>query len=256
MKHLVVTVSPDSSIDLLRSYADVVLLDAESLPELKTAYDTLYIRSHFSSPATLPQNFRSQIDSIVQTVHSTHPHVRYIDNMSTVDAIVAFEDKWHQYVLFGEFMPRTELYDNSVDLASFSRPVFKKRLSSRGSGVTWDETKTSNTSNEWIVQESLDIVEELRVYVVHGEVYPTGVVHQSKTEDTDVVVLNSRALTSAEMDFSKRVMRGALAIEAAGIDMARTADGRLWLMEVNRSPGFAKFYDHTGVNLADALYRK
>ncbi|RYX79065.1 hypothetical protein EON76_04130 [bacterium] len=42
----------------------------------------------------------------------------------------------------------------------------------------------------------------------------------------------------------------------AGIDIVRTAYGKLVLLEVNRSPGFAKFYDLTGINLADRLYEE
>lgn len=44
-------------------------------------------------------------------------------------------------------------------------------------------------------------------------------------------------------------------LDIAGIDVARTTKGKLIAIEINRSPGFAKFYELTGFNLADQLYK-
>jgi len=256
MKHLVIAVSPDSSLGLLGSYADVIVLDKKPQTSSTVQYDTIYIRSHFSQPSTLPQVFRSEIDSIVQNAKQLNPNVKFIDSMDNVDDIVAFEDKWNQHTLFGTFQPRTEIYDDSVDISSFVRPIFKNRLSSRGSGVTWDVTRTNRSTGEWIIQESLNIEEELRVYVIRGEVYPVGAVRQNMTEGQKAQAVGQRKLTQDEIDFSSSVMKQAPGIDIAGIDIARTSKGGLSLMEVNRSPGFAKFMELTGVNLADVLYKK
>jgi len=256
MKNLVIAVSPDSSLELLRPFADVVVLDKGLIKNSDTSYDTVYIRSHFSQQSTLPQNFRSEIDSLVQQAKGKNPKVKFIDDMDNVDTIVAFEDKWLQYTTFGKFMPRTELYDNNLNTSSFVRPVYKNRLSSRGSGITWDREKVVGSPGNWIVQESLEIREELRVYIIFGEVYPIGAVKQSMTEGNKAQGVNSRALTQDEIKFSLNLIEQTPGLDVVGIDIASTSDGKISLMEVNRSPGFAKFYELTGFNLADKLYDK
>ncbi|MDB5165436.1 MAG: hypothetical protein JWM00_326 [Candidatus Saccharibacteria bacterium] len=255
MKHLVVAVSPDSSLELLAHHADIVVLDKGLIKDGTTSYDTIYIRSHFSQQSTLPQNFRSEIDSLVQQARDRNPNVKFIDGMDNVDTILAFEDKWLQYKTFDTFMSRTELYDDNLDTSSFARPVYKNRLSSRGSGVTWDRERVIKSPGDWVVQESLDIQEELRVYVILGEVYPIGAVKQSMTEGNIAQGINSRPLTQDEVEFSLSLMEQAPSLDIVGIDIARITDGGLSLMEINRSPGFAKFYELTGFNLADKLYK-
>lgn len=256
MKHLVVAVSPDSSLELLGLFADVIVLDKEPVPTKVSNYDTLYIRSHFGQPSTLPQNFRAEIEDLVQHAKQKNPDIKFIDGTDTVDKILSAEDKWLQYKTFGNFMPKTELLSNELDISQFERPVFKNRLSSHGNGVTWNIEKVTKPTEDWLVQESLDIVEELRVYVIRGEVYPVGAVRQSKTLEQSTQAVDSRHLTQDEIDFSLDVGRQAAGMDIIGLDIARTSDGKLYLMEVNRSPGFAKFEELTGVNLASILYEK
>jgi len=256
MNNLIITVSPDSSLELLRRYADIVVLDKEPAPTLTKIYDTVYIRSHFSQPSTLPQVFRKEITSLVQQARRLNAKVMFIDTMDTVDAIVDFEDKWRQHEVFGEYMPRTELFDDNVDTSGFIRPLFKHRLSSRGKGVTWDKEKASSSSGNWIIQESLNIQEELRIYVVCGEVCPVGVIRQNKTLQQPVRVVDSRELTKEEIDFSLNVIRQFASLDLVGLDVARTLDEKLSLIEVNRSPGFAKFDQLTGVDIAEIVYEK
>ena len=254
MKNLVLTVSPDSSIELLKAFADIIILDADPIPTYIPFYETLYIRSHFSQSSTLPEVFREEIEDIIQKANQTNPNIRFIDGTSTIDEIVAIEDKWNQYEMYGSFMPKTELLTSNFDTFAFKRPVFKKRLSSQGAGVTWDIGKTTTPSDEWIVQESLDIIEELRIYVIKGEVYPLGAIRQSKTINQGTQVVGSRSLTEDEIDFSLKIGQQAPSLEIIGIDIARSSNGLLYLMEVNRSPGFGKFAQLTGVNLASSLY--
>lgn len=254
MKHLVVAVSLDSSLELLASYADIVILDKDPAIKANKLYDTLYIRSHFSQPSMSPQAFRNEIEKLVESTMRTNQNVKFIDNMSTVDEIVAFEDKWLQYETFGTFMPRTELYTETVVSSSFLRPVYKMRLSSRGTGVTWDAGKVPNSSAEWIIQESLDIQEELRVYVIRQKPYPVAAVKHSMSDSRTAQSFDTRLLTPDEAEYALNVMRRAPELDMVGIDMARTANGELKVLEVNRSPGFAKFHELTGFNLAQELY--
>lgn len=255
MKNLVVTVSLDSSTELLEPFADIVILDAGIDFDVLDAYDSVYIRSHFSHPSLSPQNFRTEIDKIVSRAGSLNPQVRFVDGMSTVDCIVGFEDKWSQYKVFHQYMPESELYVPGADTSKYQKPVFKSRLSSRGSGVTWSEEEVDLSANKWIIQESLDIVEELRVYVICGVVYDTGSVRQSMTAQQGAQAISTRQLRQDEVDFSLSVIAEAPELDLVGLDIARTSDGLLKLIEANRSPGFAKFYQLSGINLATVLYQ-
>lgn len=254
MKNLVITVSPESSIDLLKTFADIIVLDREPLPKKLPFYETLYIRSHFGHPSTLPQVFRSEIEHIVQSAKYENPDIKFIDNTDTVDKVLDAEDKWNQYKIFSNFMPKTRLLNDNLNVLGFVHPVFKNRLSSRGNGVTWNAEETTSPREDWLIQESLDINEELRVYVIKGDVYPVGVIRQSKTMDQNTQAIDSRSLTQDEMDFSLQISKQAPNLDIIGLDIARTSDGKLYLMEVNRSPGFGKFADLTGTNLARFLY--
>lgn len=254
MKHLVIAVSPDSSLELLGTFADIVVLDKGPLPTNMPRYDTLYIRSHFGQPSLLPQNFRAEIENLVEQAKQQNPDIKFIDGVDTVDKVLSTEDKWLQYKTFGDFMPKTRLLGNELDISNFERPVFKNRLSSHGNGVTWDIEKATKSTEDWLVQDSLDISEELRVYVIRGKVYPIGAIRRSKTSAQNTQAVDSRHLTQEEIDFSLKIGTQAPSMDIIGLDIARTSDGKLYLMEANRSPGFAVFAKLTGVNLASFLY--
>jgi hypothetical protein len=153
MKNLVITVSPESSIDLLKSFADVIILDKEPTPKVLPFYETLYIRSHFGDLSTLPEVFRSEIEDIVRRAKLENPNIKFIDGIDTVEKILDTEDKWNQYKIFGSFMPQTKLLSDDLDVSGFNRPVFKNRFSSRGKGVTWHIEETTRPLQDWLIQE-------------------------------------------------------------------------------------------------------
>ncbi|MES2630814.1 MAG: hypothetical protein V4611_02565 [Patescibacteria group bacterium] len=254
MKHLVIAVSPDSSLELLRTFADVIVLDKELVPKNLARYDTLYIRSHFGQLSTLPQNYRAEINNLVQRLKQTNSNIKFIDDADSVDKILAFEDKWLQYKTFGDVMPNTQLLDDSLNIVNFNKPIFKKRLSSRGTGITWDVALVTQPAEDWIAQESIGIAEELRVYIIRGNVYPVGAVRRSMTSEHKTEAVSSRELTQEEIDFAVRISNQNSVMDFVGLDIARAKDGQLHLMEVNRSPGFAAFEKLSGVNLASILY--
>ena len=257
MKNLVITVSLDSSINLLQNFADIITLDNKNVTHpIEGAYDTAYIRSHFSRPSMSPQSFRSEIEALANRLIDLNPDVKFIDSMDTVDSIISFEDKWLQSRIFSMFMPRTELYNHSSNTLSFSNPVYKCRLSSRGVGVTWDKKEADDSTENWIVQESINIDEELRVYVINNEVHDVGVVRQNKTPQQKVRAISTRKLQDDEINFVLSVMNKAPDLDFVGLDIVRTSEGDLSLIEVNRSPGFAKFSELSGVNIASALYKQ
>jgi hypothetical protein len=256
MRNLVIAVSPDSSLQQLGEYADIMLLDKDQISDDVPFYDTVYIRSHFSRPDMQPQNFRGEIEDLIQKVQLKNPAVTFIDSMDTADNIVAFEDKWNQYQLFAEFMPHTERLNQAT--TDFRQPIFKKRLSSRGSGITW--SRPTESTDEWLVQESLDIAEELRIYVVHQAAFPIVALRQSMTTDQKTIAVDARAIAEDERIFAEKISQSAqsagIILDLIGLDIARTTDGQLKLLEANRSPGFAAFAELTGQNLADTLYAR
>ena len=254
MKNLVITVSPESSIDLLGAFADIIILDKDPVPNAMAFYDTLYIRSHFGQSSTLPQVFRTEIENIVKRATQENPNIKFIDGVNSVDKILSIEDKWRQYDTYSVFMPKTKLLAEDLDVSGFDTPIYKNRLSSNGNGVTWDIDKTTGPKEDWLVQESLKITEELRVYLIYGEVYPVGALRRSKSSDENTQAVDSRLLAQDEIDFSLRIGEKGPSMDIIGLDIVRTEDGRLYLLEVNRSPGFGKFEKLTGINLAGVLY--
>lgn len=75
------------------------------------------------------------------------------------------------------------------------------------------------------------------------------------TKSLAAQAVNSRQLTKDEIAFATKVIAKCPSLDMAGLDVARTSDNKLYLMEVNRSPGFAKFYELTNINLASKLYK-
>ncbi len=254
MNHLVITVSADSSLQLLGEYADFIVLDKDPMPAELKSYKSVYIRSHFSTPELSPQNYRTEIEGLLKKVLDKNKDVYFFDNMNTVDAIVEFEDKWRQYEKFAEFMPLTKQLSNS-DSPEFMVPIYKKRLSSRGNGVTWNRSEVSEDLNDWIIQETLDIVEEIRIYTINGDIYPIGAIRRSMTDEHKTLAINYRKLTAEEIDFATKITAKAPSFSVLGLDIAHTKEDGLFLMEVNRSPGFGAFEKLTNVNLADFIYR-
>ena len=254
MKNLVIAVSPDSSLELLGAFADVIVLDKEPVPSTIPFYETLYIRSHFGQPSTLPQVFRAEIEDIVQRAKNANPNIKFIDGTSSVDEIVAIEDKWQQYKTFRGFMPNTKLLSDDANISGFIHPVYKNRLSSHGNGVTWDIKGITEPKEDWLIQESIDIVDELRIYVIRGEVYLVGAIRRSKTFDQSTQAIDARPLAQDEIDFSLKIAQLVPNMDIIGLDIARNSDGKLYLMEVNRSPGFGVFAQLAKVNLASFLY--
>lgn len=253
MNHLVITVSADSSLELLGKYADIIVLDKDPLPNELTHYDTVYIRSHFSTPELSPQNYRAEIEDLVSKALANNKDVTFIDDMYTVDAIVEFEDKWKQYEKFSEFMPHTTILTDVHDL-EFTTPIYKKRVSSRGAGVTWNRGEVSGNTSDWIVQDTLDIAEEIRIYSIKGAVYPVGALRRSMTDEQKTLAVNFRELTESEIQYATEIAAKTPSIDVLGLDIVRTKNDELFLIEANRSPGFGMFEKLTQVNLADYIY--
>lgn len=253
MNHLVLSVTHDSSLALLERYADVAVLDGPEHPLLHHPYDSVYIRSHFGSPETMPQKLENDINAIVETVRKHNPSVRFIDGVHSVEQILEHEDKWRQYLRYQEFMPFTRLLSEMGDTATGEKLIYKHRLASRGTGVTWDEPKDVVNPSDWIAQQSIAIQEEVRVYAVRGQILPIGAVRHSKSLEQETIAVRARALSLEERTFCANIAAMTDA-DVLGLDIVRSVDGAYYLLEVNRSPGFAAYAELSGVNVAALLY--
>jgi len=250
MKHLVVTTRSDLSVEQLQPFTDVLFLEElHGNNPVSQEYASVYFRSHFSRPATMPQNFAAEIDMI--TEQFVGQDVYFVDHVTNVEAILAIEDKWSQYQLLGEYMPETYLASESP-LGGQSL-IFKKRLSSRASGIAWSRDEISGDLIDWIVQPRLEILEELRIYAVRGVICPMAAVRQSKTENQKVKVTELRPLSNEEIAFAEHVCSKIPQLDFVGLDVVVTPEGPA-LIEVNRSPDFAAFTKIADANLAEQLY--
>ncbi|MGI6612000.1 MAG: ATP-grasp domain-containing protein [Candidatus Nanosyncoccaceae bacterium] len=250
-QHLLVTTTADLSIEQFRPLCDIVLLnDSQSSDKIRAIedYRSVYVRSHFSRPDVMPQNFTQQIDEIGRLARQHD--IPLIDNMGTAQEIVNFEDKWRQYQIFSECMPKTQLATKQPDNKSV---IFKKRISSRATGIVWRREDIVGDLADWICQPLLNIQEELRVYIVRGEVIKTAAVRQSKTTNQAVKVVGVRELTEKEESFAQLVHQRRPELDFIGLDIVITPE-ELRLIEVNRSPDFASFARESQLNLVEKLY--
>jgi len=251
MSNLVVTTKIDLELNQFRNQATVLLLEdfAESWGEIQNSnFDTIYLRSHFSEKSTMPNNFAKEFSIINETFTGK---AYFVDNISSLNSIEDFEDKYNQANLFKPFLPQTWRADQAPDRDDL---IYKKRLSSCASGISFNRDGITDLEN-WIAQHRINIQQELRVYVICGDIISTASIKNSKTESQKVKVVDTRSLCSTEFQFIKNIMDKMPEIDFAGIDIAVTPDG-LKLIEINRSPAFSSFLSITGLDLADELYSR
>lgn len=253
-QHVLVTTTADLSIEQFRPFCQIILLDSSQSFDDSSVISrchSVYIRSQFNNPRTMPYNFTQRIDAIGRIARECR--VPIIDQMGTVQEIVDFEDKWQQFQKFGEYMPRTTL---ATDTALDGGPViFKKRISSRATGIAWSRREIVGDPRDWVCQALLEVEEELRVYIIRGEVVDIAAVRQNKTVDQKIRVTGVRKITKEEKRFAKGVYQRYPQLDFIGIDVALTPDGPR-LIEVNRSPIFSSFTRESQRNLAESLYDK
>lgn len=210
------------------------------------SYDYLYIRDPFTDNKIEIQEIVDKIDLIL----NSRQKVRLIDNISNIQDIF-FEDKWEQYRLFKDLMPKTELLqkENTGEL------IFKKRISSRSKGIFFKQDDIKNNFNDYITQEKIKIDKEYRVFVIFGEAVKIVGIKNPKTEISASKVIGSEKIGKELEDITKTVMNR-VNFHFIGIDVAKTIDEKYFLLEINRSCQFNKFYELTGLNLAEVFVSK
>jgi len=249
MKNLIVTTKADLDTGNFTKCGEIFLLEnfAAEFSRIKhEQFDTIYFRSHFSIPETLPNVFATEIDTVSRDFARNY----FIDNTKTCAEIIDFEDKWQQYQIFRELMPETWRFR---DAPKDEKLIYKKRISSRARGVAFSRDEVLDGEN-WIAQRKMEILCEMRIYIICGEIFPLASTKSNKTETQKVKILEIIRIANEEIEFAKKVAKMTPKKDFLGIDVAKTQSG-LFLIEANRSPSFASFYKLSGINLAENLYK-
>jgi glutathione synthase/RimK-type ligase-like ATP-grasp enzyme len=147
-------------------------------------------------------------------------------------------------------MPSTVLFDGS----ELRGRVIKKRISARAKHVYFQRSDLPSNykPNDYISQTRLDIVRELRIYMIGGDVVKPAVSKTSKTINQKVRLSDVEDnIPEQALDICETVYQ-ATNLDFVGLDIAETSNG-CYLLEVNRSCQFKGYKRLTGVNLAVGL---
>lgn len=212
------------------------LLPQGACPSLNS--DFIYLRDPFNS-----QLSPGEVFPVLESSFQNNKKSVFIDHLSTTDEVY-LEDKWLQYLVFSDFMPHTWQL-STADSESGGSHIYKKRISSRARGISFVPPK--NEQEKYIGQDRLKIAEEYRVLEVHHNILNEVLVKSSKTEIQEVKVQRALAIPSNLRDFILRVQKKHH-FDLVGYDVAKTEDGNLHLIEVNRSPQIRAYVRETGVN--------
>ncbi len=157
--------------------------------------------------------------------------------------------------------PKTHLLSDEAELSQ-DLQVVKKRFSGRARDVylvrktTELEQKVLDHARDYIVQEYIDIAEELRVVMYHGEVV-VAVRKSSKFKDGvagRVFIIKERYDLDAEQTKICLATAEAIESELLGIDLAIDKAGNNWIVEFNIGASLREFRKATGIDLiADLL---
>lgn len=212
---------------------------------LSKDYDFIYIRDPFNYVYDI-QDITEKINLIIKNKGNTY----LIDKIQTLDDVF-FEDKWHQYQLFSEFMPKTELLTrlNQVDNP---KSITKKRISSRAKGIFFQSEDMKNEDvSDYIIQENIAVDKEYRVYVIFNRIINIASLKSPKTIDSKVQIINNEELTPEIISFTQKIIKENK-FDFIGLDIAKSGND-LYLLEVNRSCLFNGYFKTTQVNLAETF---
>lgn len=161
-------------------------------------------------------------------------------------------------------IPATTYLSHEACLADIRKqhsfPVVIKPIhGSHGTDVsrcdTMHELQSIARSRPWgtyIVQDYLEADVDYRVIVVNGSalgaVQKIPAAGEFRT-NTDLGARFEACVMTDEMSFFARECARLFQLPLTGVDM-RTHDGALYILEVNRNPGFTFFEEATGINVA------
>lgn len=207
--------------------------------------DLVYFRDPFNDPEYQPDP--SHIDWLI----SQHQDAVLIDNIQSFQDILTHEDKYLQSQVYQDLYPRTWLPSQGEFVPGSC--LAKPRISQRAKNILFAlDGRTLDDS--WIIQDLLDIQEELRVYVICGDVLDQASIKSSKSSGK-VKIIGDRALTPDELAFVHQAMEHC-PLDVVGFDIAVLPEGKYKIIEANRSPQFRRYSERTGLNLAKLITKR
>lgn len=233
MKAVITTVK-DLSADIFREHGwNIYFYD--KLPENSMYYDTIYMRDPFND-----YNVAFHAEKYVENALKVFRFSKSIDNITTYKQMEFFEDKYHQFIQYSDFMPNSFLPSDGAFCDG--RHLAKKRISQRAKDIYFSK---ANFDDSYIIQDLMDIQEELRIYAVFGDLVEQATIKTSKSPSSKVKVIGKRYLTEKEKEMCRKIAVVSR-LDFIGIDLAVLRNGNLKLIEVNRSPQFKRFVELCG----------
>jgi len=213
-------------------------------------FNYIYIRDPFTDERMSHKEIMLKIETIIKNKNNSY----MVDRIDKIEHIF-FEDKWGQYCLFSDVMPETGLVNEKLFLKKKEEYIFKKRISSRGRGISFTFEGIKGKKSSYIYQKRLNIKKEYRVFILFEKIVEIVAVKNSKTENTKVKVVgkekSSKKLCDFIGTFSDRIK-----FDFVGIDIAEDGEGYFYVLEINRSCLFNAFYNQTGINLAESFIKE
>lgn len=246
---LIVTTQKDISLPYLENDHTVVAYFEHDPKEFESVlrertFQVIYIRDPFNNPPFDTEDITRRLELL----YSLQPNARYIDSAQDIDKVF-FEDKWVQYQTLAEVIPETVM-GKTGEIVGEGK-IAKKRISARSRDILFPGDVLPG--DDWIIQNALYIKEELRVYVIKGEIIPLASIKRSKANDQTTKVVGIRELTQQETDFVAKVVAKVPWMDFAGFDIVMCEEG-LYLLEANRAPQFKKYSELTETNIAAQLF--
>ena len=249
MKSALFTTHADLALPLWESNVDTIYYYNDELPDAFPQFDKVYFRDPFND--TEDPTLDSRLEEITTRFFHDNPNCYSIDHIHTVEDFYV-EDKWRQFYQFGsDFMPETWLAREREFTPG--EMVVKKRISCRCRDVHFEIPEDVNLDS-YIVQRRVNIIQEMRVFYLNGQVFRTAETRTSKTENSGVKVLGEIQLTDEQMNFVAKAMTKFPELDFIGADLAVLDDDSFAIIEINRSPQFKRFYEVTNINLAELVF--
>lgn len=254
---LIVTVKQDRTLSLFKKQSGqkvniTFLFYTDNMIKfrqvMKMSYDYIYLRDPFAGDELNPNEIKNKINFVLKNKKNAY----MIDKINDWKDVF-FEDKWIEYKLLAEFMPKTE---KLVDYAkiNFNKYFIKERLSSRARGIVFNQ-ENIHANKHYIKQEKIDIYKEYRVNTIFDEIIDPVTIKKPKTKDSKIKIIGAEKLTEDLRCFVEKIMRK-IKFDFVGYDIARLKDRELMLIEVNRSCLFAGYKRIVGVDLSSVFINK
>lgn len=241
---ILVTTKNDLSVNYFSSWDVIYLEECTSTNIDILGYDIAYLRDPFNNPSVYTPD-EAVIDSILSKANAKY----YIDRVNSFARAKRIEDKYLQYKTYGDLMPETYLATKKEFVEG--EYIIKPRISQRAKNIIFTKEelikKYPKIKNDLIIQKRMDIKEELRVYIVRGAVLSVACVKTSKASGR-VKVVGERTLKRNEVEFALQCYSKNKKLDFIGLDVAILDDLSLKLIEVNRSPQFARYVEFAHTN--------